>query len=280
MHVQQNWPRLGTGVGLRAEHYDTVLREKPDVDWFEAVTENFIDTGGRPLAVLQNVRQRYPVALHGVSLSIGSVDPLNLKYLKSLGALIAAVEPAVVSDHLCWTGVGGQNLHDLLPLPFTEEALRHVVSRIQKVQDELKRQILLENVSSYVTYTHSTIPEWEFLVETARRSGCGILLDLNNVYVNAKNHGFNPFDYVRSIPGELVGQFHLAGHTDMGDFLFDTHASAVVDDVWDLYRQALRLWGNISTLIEWDENIPPFETLRAEARKARAVHEEVFAHAV
>ncbi len=266
---------LGCGVGLRSEHFPFILAEWPAVDWFEAISENFLDTGGRPLQVLEQVRRRYPVALHGVSLSIGSADPLDEGYLAKLKALADKIEPAIVSDHLCWTGVEGENLHDLLPLPFTEEAVRHIAGRVHRAQEILGRSILLENVSSYVTYKHSAMPEWQFLVAVARRSGCGILLDLNNIYVNAVNHGFDPLEYLRGIPGELVGQFHLAGHTDMGKFLFDTHSRPVIEPVWDLYREALKLYGPVTTLIEWDEDIPPFEYLLQEADQARATLTEV-----
>ena len=265
------WPKLGCGVGLRSEHYDVITAQWPALDWFEAISENYMDSGGRPLAILEQVRRRYPVALHGVSLSIGSTDPLDRTYLARLKALVDRIDPVTVSDHLCWTGVEGENLHDLLPLPFTEEAVRHVVERIHQVQETLGRRILLENVSTYITYQHSTMPEWQFLVEVARRSGCGLLLDLNNVFVNAINHRFGPHEYLTRIHGELVGQFHLAGHTDMGPYLFDTHSRPVIDEVWALYRQALRQWGPVSTLIEWDEDIPPFERLAQEAAAARAI---------
>jgi len=269
------WPSLGCGVGLRSEHYDVISREWPRMDWFEAISENFMDSGGRPLHILEEIRRRYPVALHGVSLSIGSTDPLDQGYLKCLKALADRIDPAIVSDHLCWTGVEGENLHDLLPLPFTEEAIRHVAGRVQQVQEFLGRRILLENVSTYVTYKHSMMPEWEFLTAVAERSGCGILLDLNNIYVNAYNHQFDPSDYLRHIPGELVGQFHLAGHTDMGAYLFDTHSRPVIDQVWALYREALARWGAVTTLIEWDEDIPPFARLAEEAEEARAIYVQV-----
>ena len=270
------WPRLGCGVGLRTEHYEVITGEWPQtVDWFEAISENFIDSGGKPLAVLEQVRGRYPVALHGVSLSIGSTDPLDGEYLKRLRTLIERIDPAIVSDHLCWTGVAGENLHDLLPLPMTEEAIRHVVGRVQQVQEAVGRRILLENVSTYVTFAHSTMPEWEFLSEIARRAGCGILLDINNVYVNAFNHKFDPAVYLQSIPVNLVGQFHLAGHTPMGEFLFDTHSTPVIDEVWALYRRALERFGSVTTLIEWDEDIPPFARLAEEAVRARAIMDAV-----
>lgn len=267
----RSWPALGCGIGLRTAHYEAILCEQPAVDWFEAVSENFMDSGGRPLQVLEAVRSRYPVALHGVSLSIGSTDPLDEGYLARLKALADRIQPAIVSDHLCWTGIEGEQLHDLLPLPFTEEAVAHVASRVQQVQERLGRRILLENISTYVTYTHSTMPEWDFLTEVARRAGCGILLDLNNIYVNAYNHQFDAYEYLRRVPGELVGQFHLAGHTHMGSYLFDTHSRPVIDGVWDLYRDALRRWGPVTTLIEWDEDIPPLEYLVAEAAQARAI---------
>jgi uncharacterized protein (UPF0276 family) len=245
------------------------------MDWFEAISENFMDSGGRPLHILEQVRQHYPVALHGVSLSIGSCDPLNRQYLTRLKALADRIDPAIVSDHLCWSGVDGEQLHDLLPLPLTEEAVRHIASRVDQVQRFLKRRILLENVSTYVTYQHSTMPEWEFLTAVAQRSGCGILLDLNNIYVNAYNHQFDPAEYLNHIPGELVGQFHLAGHTDLGTYLFDTHSRPVIKEVWALYREALHRWGPVTTLIEWDEDIPEFPVLAEEAEKARAIYVQV-----
>ena len=269
------WPSLGCGVGLRTEHYDVITRDWPRMDWFEAISENFMDSGGRPLRLLEEVRRRYPVALHGVSLSIGSTDPLDRRYLDRLKTLVDRIHPAIISDHLCWTGVEGENLHDLLPLPFTEEAIRHVAGRVEQVQERLGCRLLLENVSTYVTYRHSTMPEWQFLTEVAERSGCGILLDLNNIYVNAYNHQFDPAEYLRHIPGELVGQFHLAGHTDMGTYLFDTHSRPVIDAVWSLYREALSRWGPVTTLIEWDEDIPPFPVLAEEAEKARAIYVQI-----
>lgn len=269
-----SWPKLGCGVGLRSQHYPVITNEWPRMDWFEAISENYMDTGGRPLHILEKVRHHYPVVLHGTSLSIGSTDPLNLNYLKRLKRLIRRIEPLLVSDHLCWSGVKGQALFDLLPLPFTGEALKHLVRRVSEVQDFLGREILLENVSAYVTYRHSAVPEWEFLSEISKRSGCGILLDINNLYVNSFNHGFDPYDYLAGIPGERVAQIHLAGHTDMGKFLFDTHSSLVIDPVWRLYEKALELWGPISTLIEWDEDIPPYEKLAGEAGKARAIYHQ------
>jgi len=267
---------MGCGVGLRTNHYEVIMRDWPAMDWFEVISENYMDTGGRPLSILKQVRHHYPVALHGVSLSIGSTDALDKNYLEKLKRLIQIIDPFVVSDHLCWTGVEGENLHDLLPLPFTEEALLHITDRVQYVQDFLGRQILLENVSSYVTYRHSVIPEWEFISEIAKRSGCGILLDLNNIYVNAVNHQFSPDDYISGIPKDSVGQFHLGGHTDMGSFLFDTHSKSVCDEVWQLYRKALEKFGPVSTLVEWDAEIPAYEVLSAEALRARKISREIY----
>jgi hypothetical protein len=264
-----DWPRLGFGVGLRAEHYDTVLTGHPRVDWFEAISENYSQTGGRPLAVLEQVRCEYPIALHGVALSIGSTDPLDAGHLESLRALVARVEPALVTDHLCWTGAGGRSLYDLLPLPYTEEALVHVVERVRRVQDFLGRRILLENPSTYVAFRHSTMTEWEFLAAVAEEADSGILLDVNNVYVSAHNLGFDPLEYLDAIPPSRVGQMHLAGFTDMGTYLFDTHSAPVHEDVWRLYRHAVRRFPEAPTLIEWDADIPAFERLHAEMERAR-----------
>ncbi len=265
---------MGCGLGLRTPHYPAIIDKWPKVDWFEAISENYMDSGGRPIHILEQVRAHYPVALHGIALSIGSVDSLNQSYLQALKKLVDRIDPFIVSDHLCWSGVGGEQLHDLLPLPFTEEAIQHVVRRVEYVQEFLGRRILLENASTYVTFQYSMMPEWEFITQIAKRSGCGILLDLNNIYVNSVNHKFNPYDYLKNVPGELVGQFHLAGHTDMGDFLFDTHSAPVIEKVWDLYREALRLWGPVSTLIEWDAEIPTFERLLEEAEKAKKIYRE------
>lgn len=262
----------GIGVGLRTNHFPYITKNWPKMDWFEAVTENFMDTGGRPLAILEKVRAHYPIALHGTSLSIGSTDPLRPHYMKNYKALVERIDPFLVSDHLCWTCVEKEELHDLLPLPFTEEALKHVVEKVEKVQNFLGRQMILENVSSYITYKHSVIPEWEFLREVARRSGCGILLDINNVYVNSFNQKFDPLDFLKGIPGSKVRQFHLSGHTDMGKFLFDTHTGEIIDPVWKLYEKALELYGPVSTLIEWDTDIPEFSELNDRAVKARKIY--------
>ncbi|MFN8643396.1 MAG: DUF692 domain-containing protein [Candidatus Binatia bacterium] len=263
------WPTLGYGVGLRAAHYAHVLAERPPVDWFEALTENYLDTGGRPLHVLEQVRRDYPVALHGVGLSIGGTDPLDRDYLRRLRALIDRIAPAVVSDHLCWTGVDGRPLHDLLPLPYTEETLRHVAVRLGQVQDALGRRIALENPSTYVAFRHSTLPEHAFLAALADEADCGILLDVNNVYVSARNLGFDPHAYLAAIPSERVAYLHLAGFTDLGRVLFDTHDAPVHEDVWALYRDACARLGARATLIEWDANLPAFARVHAEAERAR-----------
>jgi uncharacterized protein len=264
-------PSLGHGIGLRTQHFAEFLAGGVGVDWVEATSENFFGPGGRPRAVLEKARGEMPVVLHGVSLSIGGPDPLDRQHLRSLRELATRVEPAWVSDHLCWGTHRGRYLHDLLPLPFTEESLGHVVERVGVVQDVLGRQILLENVSSYLTFSASTLSEWDFLAEVARRADCGILLDVNNIYVSARNHGFEPRDYLAGIPVDRVAQFHLAGHSDHGTHLLDTHDHPVADPVWELYREAVRRFGDVSTLIEWDDHIPPLERLIEESERARAV---------
>ncbi len=268
---------IGHGVGMRPKHYSRYLAERPPVDWLEVISENFMVKGGRPLAVLEKVRREVPVVLHGVSLSIGSVDPLNRGYLNDLRDLADRIEPAWVSDHLCWGTHGGRYAHDLLPLPYTAEALEHVVKRVQIVQDTLRRQILLENVSSYVAYRDSTMPEWEFLTQVAERADCGILLDINNIYVSSMNHEFDPFEYVRGIPSGRVGQFHLAGHSNQGDYLIDTHDNHVIDPVWELHAEAVRRFGRVSSLVEWDEHVPDLDVLVAERDRAAANEHRVLA---
>ncbi|MCH7599400.1 MAG: DUF692 domain-containing protein [Myxococcales bacterium] len=267
---------LGHGVGLRSQHYNRVLEAPTSIDWFEVISENFMIKGGRPLQVLDQVRRDYPVVLHGVSLSIGSSDPLDKRYLEALAKLIHRVEPAWVSDHLCWTGVGGHNAHDLLPLPYTEEALLHTVQRVIAVQDFLGRQIALENVSTYLSFAGSTLSEWEFLAELAERADCGILLDVNNIYVSAANHGFDAATYLAGIPRDRVWQIHLAGHTDHGSHLLDTHSRPVCDPVWSLYRRALQRFGSVASLVEWDEDIPAWEVLEAECERAKRESRYVF----
>ena len=272
-------PSLGFGLGLRVDHYEAILGDSPRVDWFEALTENYLVPGGKPLDYLMRIRERYPMVMHGVSLSIGSTQPLDRNYLAQVKALAARLEPQWVSDHLCWTGIAGRNMHDLLPLPYTEEALANVVERVRTVQDFLGRRILLENVSSYVTYRDSQVTEWEFLREIAQRADCLILLDVNNIYVSSVNHEFDPLDYLNAIPADRVQQIHLAGHENNGDYLVDTHDHPVPDPVWELYGAALRRFGSVSTMIERDANIPPLEELCAELDAARQLAERTAARA-
>jgi uncharacterized protein len=274
-----NLPDLGVGVGLRTVHFGHILAKKPAVDWFEVLSENFMETGGRPLYVLDQVAERYPVALHGVSLSIGSTDPLDRDYLRQLKALAARTRAHWVSDHLCWTGVLGRNVHDLLPMPYTEEALRHTVARARAVSDFLERPLVLENPSSYVEFAASSMPEWEFLARLAEAADCGLLVDVNNIHVSAFNHGFDANAYVDALPADRVVQTHLAGHTHKGTHIIDTHSDHAVPAVWQLYARLLRRTGNVATLYEWDEDIPDFETVHAEARKASAYRGEARARA-
>jgi uncharacterized protein len=263
--------QIDFGLGLRPQHYEEIAANPGRVSWFEALSENYMEPGGGPLHWLEKLRRDYPIALHGVSLSIGSIDPLDPKYLDELAALAGETEPAWVSDHLCWSSVGGNFSHDLLPLPYTEEALAHVAARVRQVQDKLGRQILIENVSSYVTFTQSTLTEWQFLAELCERADCGLLLDVNNVFVSAFNHGFAAADFIDGIPLGRVGQIHLAGHSDYGTHLLDTHDHSVCDGVWALYRRALERFGRVSTLVEWDDQIPPFAEVLAESRKAAEI---------
>ncbi|HZF13476.1 MAG TPA: DUF692 domain-containing protein [Thermoanaerobaculia bacterium] len=262
-------PNLGLGVGLRAVHFDPILSQRPEVDWFEVISENFMDSQGRPRHVLRQLAERYPLVLHGVSLSIGATDPLNFDYLKKLKTLAGEVGARWVSDHLCWTGVLGRNSHDLLPIPFTEETLRHVVERVRIVQDVLERPLVLENPSSYVTFAHSTMPEEEFVARMAAEADCGLLVDVNNVYVSSFNHDLDPEAFLRALPPERIVQFHLAGHSDYGTHLIDTHDDHVIDPVWKLYQLAHQRTGGASTLLEWDARIPPFPVLHAEVLKAK-----------
>jgi hypothetical protein len=271
--------RLGFGVGLRPTHYGAFLEASPRVDWVEAISENFMGLGGRPLQVLEQARRERPVVLHGVSLAIGSVEPLDRRYLAQLAGLIQRIEPALVSDHLCWGRAHGRFAHDLLPLPYTEEALAHVVSRVSEVQELLGRRLVLENVSSYFTWKASELTEWDFVREVALRADCELLLDVNNVYVSARNHGFDARTYLDAMPVGRVAQIHLAGHQDRGDVVIDTHEGEVADAVWELYAYALRRLGEVPTLIEWDEAVPALPVLLAEAEKARAVAAQCFAAA-
>ena len=261
----------GFGLGLRPDHYQALLDTSPAVDWLEAITENYLEPGGQPLHLLERIRERFELVLHGVSLSIGSVDPPDAHYLAQVKQLADRIQPAWISDHLCWTGVNGTNLHDLLPLPYTEEALRLVVDHVGRVQDALGRQILLENVSSYLEYRQSEMSEWEFLRAVAERADCAILLDVNNVYVSSVNHGFDPLDYLRALPRPRIRQIHLAGHSDNGGHLIDTHDQPVCEAVWQLYGEAVRLFGAVPAMIERDDNIPPLAELLTELARARRV---------
>jgi len=260
---------VGLGVGLRSVHFPYILEHNPPVDWFEIISENYMDSQGRPRYVLEQIAERYPIVMHGVSLSIGSADPLDFEYLRKLKALARDVKPLWVSDHVCWTGVAGRNTHDLLPIPFNERTLKHVVDRIRMVQDTLERPIVMENPSSYVTFADSTMSEWQFMARVAEEADCGLLLDVNNVYVTSFNHDIDPVEFIRALPHDRIVQFHLAGHSNYRTHLIDTHDDHVIDPVWQLYRLAHELTGGVSTLLEWDARIPPFPVLHAEVLKAR-----------
>lgn len=262
-------PNLGLGVGLRSTHYPYLLQHKPEVDWFEIISENYLDSQGRPRAVLEEIADRYPIVMHGVSLSIGSTDPLDFEYLAKLKSLAKFVNACWVSDHLCWTGVAGRTSHDLLPVPLTEETLRHVAERVRIVQDLLERPLILENPSSYVTFTCSEMPEWEFLTRLTEITSCGLLLDVNNVYVSSINHDFNPITYIENVPHDRIVQVHLAGHTNMGTYCIDTHNGPVIDPVWELYKLTHERTGGVATLLEWDADIPEFPIVHDEVLKAR-----------
>ena len=270
-------PFLGFGLGLRTEHYPYILQHKPAVDWFEILSENYMVPGGKPLYHLDRVRNDYPVVMHGVSLSIGSTDPLNKNYLKNLKQLMQRVQPQWISDHLCWTGVDNINSHDLLPLPYNEATLAHVVDRVVQVQDYLGERILLENLSSYITYKNSDMTEWDFFNEIARRADCYILLDINNIFVSAHNHQFDPLAYLNAMDIERVMQFHLAGHSYHGDMIIDTHDHDVCNPVWTLYAAALKRFGAVSTMIERDDDIPAFAQLRQELAIAENIARQTLA---
>ena len=271
-----NRPYLGYGLGLRKEHYEAVLSERPNVDWFEILSENYMVEGGKPLDYLTRIREHYPMVMHGVSMSIGSTEPLNFDYLKQLKELIKRVEPEWISDHLCWTGVNGLNLHDLMPLPYTEEAVQHVADRVSQVQDYLGQQILLENVSSYVSYSDSIMTEWDFFNEVTERADCNMLLDINNIYVSAYNHNFDPYTYLTAMPSERIHQIHLAGHTHENNLIIDTHDHPIADPVFDLYAAAVEHFGRVSTMIERDDNIPPLPELLAELEQVKNIAENNF----
>ncbi len=272
-------PNLGLGVGLRPPHYEHVLRHGPQVDWFEIISENFIDNHGYARHVLEQVAAQVPIVMHGVSLSIGSSDPLSLAYLRKLRQLAAEIRPAWISDHLCWTGAASLNSHDLLPLPLDEASLRHVGARVRQVQEFLGRPLILENPSTYVEFAQSSMPEWEFLGRLAEDTGCGLLLDVNNVHVSAHNHGYDAAAYIRQLPHDHIVQIHLAGPTVRGAMLIDTHDAPVPDAVWRLYALAQQLTGGVSALLEWDAEIPPYPQLLAELDKARAAVRGDFADA-
>ncbi|WP_409524453.1 DUF692 domain-containing protein [Nitrincola sp. MINF-07-Sa-05] len=264
-------PFQGFGLGLRPTHYSSYLAQRQAVDWLEIISENYMVQGGKPLAMLDTIRADYPIAMHGVSMSIGSVSPLDRDYLQRLKALAHRIEPMWISDHLCWTGVHGTNLHDLYPLPYTEEALRHVVTRVREVQDTLERRLVLENVSSYIDYASSEMSEWAFLSALAEEADCLLLLDVNNIYVSGMNHGFDPREFVDGVPANRIQQIHVAGHSNMGDVIIDTHDAPVPDAVFDLYAYACQRFGLVSTMIERDDAIPPLEELIAELDRVREV---------
>lgn len=270
MSGYQKLPQLGFGLGLRPEHYAHIFEHRPNVDWFEIISENYMDTDGRPKRNLAKIKERYPIVMHGVSMSIGTTDPINKEYLSKLKALADCAKPAWISDHLCFTGVAHRNTHDLLPLPYTEEALRHVVERIKMVQDYLERPIALENPSTYLEFQSSTIPEAEFIAAMAKESGCNLLLDVNNVYVTCFNHRLDPKAYIDTLPLDRVIQIHLAGHDNQGTHIVDTHDGPVIEDVWAFYKYVVAKAGRIpNTIIEWDANIPDFPVVYAELEKAR-----------
>lgn len=264
-------PDFGVGVGLRVPHYRHILEAQPEVGFFEIISENFMVDGGKPLYHLDRVLEGYPVIQHGVSLSIGGPEPLDREYLARLKALTRRVKPAWISDHFCWCGAGGAHLHDLLPLPYTEAAAKRVAERARLVQDYLELPFALENTSSYLGYTQSTMTEWEFVSEVLERADCGLLFDVNNVYVSSFNHDFDPLDFVRGVPHDRIVQIHLAGHTHLGRYIIDTHRGHVAPPVLELYQETIRLAGPVSTLIEWDDEIPEFAVLAAEAESVSAL---------
>jgi uncharacterized protein (UPF0276 family) len=262
---------LGFGLGLRPQHYAEILESNPPIDWFEVISENYMIPGGQPLRMLDAITERYPVVMHGVSLSIASTAPMDMDYLAELKKLERRTKPKWISDHLCWTGVHGMNLHDLLPVPYTDEALKHVVSRIKQVQDYLGRRIAIENVSSYITFESSTMEEWDFVRAMAEEADCWLLLDVNNVFVSGSNHDFSTHAFIKNVPVERVVQFHLAGHSEGETCLIDTHDEPVCEEVWELYAKALHRFGAVSTMIERDDNIPPLAELVVEVSRARSI---------
>jgi len=268
---------LGFGLGLRPVYYPDILEAKPRVDWFEIISENYMVPGGRPIAMLDRIRADYPIVMHGVSMSLASTDPLDFDYLRGLKALADRIEPAWISDHLAWTGVHGVNLHDLLPIPYTQEALTHIVDRIKRVQDFLGRRLVVENASTYATFHESEMDEWVFVKEMAECADCLLLLDVNNVFVSGFNHGFDPEHFIEAAPVERVVQLHMAGHTDNKTHKIDTHDQPVCEEVWALYEKACRRFGNVSAMVERDDNFPPFSELLAELERMREIAAKVAA---
>lgn len=265
----------GFGLGLRADHYADFVSSPQRVDWLEILSDNYLVPGGKPLYYLDKIRADYPMAMHGVAMNLGSCDPLDIEYIKSIKTLAQRVEPAVISDHLCWSGFAGKRLHDLLPLPYTEEAIKHVAERIMQVQDILGRRLVVENVSSYLE-ANTALNEWEFYNAVAEAADCELLVDINNIYVSSRNHGFDPLDYLQAMPAKRIRQFHLAGHSDYGDYCIDTHDHPICADVWQLYEQAIALFGAVPTMIERDDDIPPLSELVDELDYARALTEEKY----
>lgn len=281
MNLPNRWnlPDLGIGIGLRTAHYSHILSQWPEVDWFEIISENFMHTGGRPLAILDQIAERYKIVMHGVSMSIGSTDPLDWDYLRELKKLAKRVNPVWLGDHLCWTGVLSKNSHDLLPIPYNEETLKYIVGRIRSIQDFLERPLVVENPSTYVTFKSSTMPEEEFVARMAEEADCALLLDVNNVYVSSRNHDLDPMEYLKQVPYDRVVQIHLAGHTEKGTHCIDTHDGPVIDPVWQLYAEVMQRAGGRATLLEWDDKIPAFPEVHAEALRARRFRVETAVHA-
>lgn len=275
MKPKKEFPNLGIGIGLRIPHYEDIFREKPDIDWFEIISENFMVDGGKPLENLERILERYPVVQHGVSLAIGSPDPLDFNYLKKLKALTKITKTPWVSDHLCWGRLPGAHYHDLLPLPYTKEVIKYVVERARIVQDYLELPFALENLSSYVSFRNDEMTEWEFYSSVVEQADIYMMLDVNNIYVSSRNHGFSPMDYVNHIPMERVIQIHLAGHSDRGAYVLDTHDDFVRDEVWALYAEVYPLTGGVSTLLEWDDNFISFQQTWEEALKAKKFQQSI-----
>ena len=265
----------GVGVGLRADHYQDIFNTKPEIPWFELLSDNYMADGGLPIIRAEKIRESYPITLHGVGMSLASADPLDMDYLKRLKTLIQRLEPVYVSDHLAWISVNQHHTHDLLPFPYTDFTLKHVADRINQVQDFLGRALLVENPSTYLDFHATEMSEWDFISGLSKQSDCDLLLDLNNIYVSATNHGFNPYEYLDAIPKDRVKEIHLAGYEEMDNYLFDTHGHPIHPPVWDLYRAALHRFGPVPTLIEWDTDIPDFPTLQSEAKKAEKLMMEI-----